>query len=99
VAEDILYLVEKETLMYRLLHNLQRRKIPEVYVHFVEQHLKGRRTRMKFDDFLPELIYIFNGIGQGNPLSMILYILFNADLLELAWAPVEDALGFVNDAL
>jgi hypothetical protein len=149
VAEDILYLVEKETLLPtnyyggrpgrmttdamhvlvnkvktawrqgkivsilfldveatfsnavtdRLLHNLQRRKIPEGYVHFVKQLLKGRRTQMKFDDFLSELIHIFNRIGQGNPLSMTLYILFNADLLELAWAPVEDALGFIDDAL
>ena len=30
---------------------------------------------------------------------MILYILYNADLLELAIAPEEEALGFVDDAL
>jgi Reverse transcriptase (RNA-dependent DNA polymerase) len=48
----------------RLLHNLRRRKIPSTYVHFVEQLLKGRRTRMKFDNFLSDLIHIINGIGQ-----------------------------------
>jgi hypothetical protein len=71
----------------RVLHNLQRRKIPSVYVCFIQQLLKGRRTRMKFDNFLSELIFIFNGIGQGDPLSMILYILYNADLLEIVYPP------------
>jgi ribonuclease HI len=83
----------------RLIHNLRRRGIPRVYVRFVEQLLKGRRTRMRFDDFLSELIHIFNGIGQGDPLSMILYILYNADLLEITYPPEEEALGFVDDAL
>jgi hypothetical protein len=59
----------------RLLHNLQGRKIPTVYVCFIEQLLKGRRTDIKFDNFLLDLIHIINGIGQGDPLSMILYYL------------------------
>ena len=54
---------------------------------------------MKFDDYLSEFIHLSNGIGQGDPLSMILYILYNADLLEIALAPEEEALGFVDDAL
>jgi ribonuclease HI len=83
----------------RLIHNLRRRKIPSVYIRFVEQLLKGRRTRMKFDDFVSEIIHILNGIGQGDPLSMILYIIYNADLLEIARSPKEEALGFVDDAL
>ena len=83
----------------RLLHNLRRRRVPKVYVCFVEQILKDRRTRMKFDDYLSEFIHLLNGIGQGDPLSMILYILYNADLLEIALAPEEEALGFVDDAL
>jgi Reverse transcriptase (RNA-dependent DNA polymerase) len=83
----------------RLIHNLQRKRIPTVYIHFIEQLLKGRRTKMRFDDFLSKLIYIFNGIGQGDLLSMILYILYNADLLEIIYPLEEEALGFVNDAL
>jgi Reverse transcriptase (RNA-dependent DNA polymerase) len=83
----------------RLIHNLRRRRIPSVYIRFIEQLLKGRRTRMRVNDFLSELIYIFNGIGQGDPLSMILYILYNADLLEIVHPPEEEVLGFVDDAL
>ena len=82
----------------RLIHNLRKCRIPDIYVLFIQQLLTGRRTRLKFDDFISESMHILNGIGQGDPLSMILYILYNADLLEI---PVneekESAVGFVDD--
>ena len=64
----------------RLIHNLRKRRIPTAYVKFVEWLLDGRKTRMKFDDFILELIEIVNGIGQGDPILMLLYIIYNADL-------------------
>ena len=82
----------------RLIHNLKRRRIPSTYVKFIEQLLTGRRTRLKFDDFVSESFSILNGIGQGDPLSMILYILYNADLLEIIGdKEFGDSLGFVDD--
>ena len=67
----------------RLIHNLRKRRIPEIYITFITALLTNRRTRLKFDDFTSGLIEIINGIGQGDPLSMILYIIYNADLLEI----------------
>jgi hypothetical protein len=82
----------------RLIHNLKRRRFPSVYIHFIEQLLTGRRTKLKFDDFISESMNILNGIGQGDPLSMILYIIYNADLLEIIGdEDDEDALGYVDD--
>jgi hypothetical protein len=82
----------------RLLHNLKKCHIPTAYVNFVKQLLTGRRTKLKFDDYLSESMDILNGIGQGNPLSMILYILYNADLLDIPTnEESEDSLGFVDD--
>ena len=53
---------------------------------------------MKFNDFVSESIEILNGIGQGDSLSMILYILYNADLLEIIGdEEMEDSMGFVDD--
>jgi hypothetical protein len=47
---------------------------------------------------ISELLTIANRIGQGDLLSMLLYILYNADLLELPDNPTEeDALGYVDD--
>ena len=82
----------------RLVHNLRKRRLPEVYVKFVQQLLVGRRMRLKFDDYISAPIEILNGIGQEHPLSMILYIIYNADLLEITGDPVhETSLGFVDD--
>ena len=82
----------------RLIHNLGRRKIPAIYMTFIKQLLTRRRIRLKFDDFISESINILNGIGQGDPLSMILYILYNADLLEITGDEEhEDSLGYVDD--
>jgi hypothetical protein len=82
----------------RLVRNLRNRRIPETYIRFIEQLLTGRRTKLKFDDFVSEFIEIANGIGQGDPLSMILYIIYNSDLLEIIENEEKgDAVGFVDD--
>jgi ribonuclease HI/endonuclease/exonuclease/phosphatase family metal-dependent hydrolase len=82
----------------RLIHNLRKRRIPTSMVRFVECLLTNRRTKIKFDDHVSDVIEITNGIGQGDPLSMLLYILYNADLLEI---PDDDqnehAIGYVDD--
>ena len=57
-------------------------QIPEEYVHFIGQLLSDRRTKLKFDGFTSDWVGINNGIVQGDPLSMILYLFYNADLLE-----------------
>jgi hypothetical protein len=88
----------RNAVMDRLLHNLKKRRIPEVYVKFIKQLLTNRRTKIKFDDFLSEAIQIINRIGQGDPLSMLLYIIYNTDLLKIIDdEQYEDALGYVDD--
>ena len=67
-------------------------------VEFVAQLLTNRRTRLRFDNYISEYREITNGIGQGDPLSMLLYILYNADLLEIPDDnSQEDTLGYVDD--
>ncbi|KIJ04285.1 hypothetical protein PAXINDRAFT_22768, partial [Paxillus involutus ATCC 200175] len=62
--------------------------------------LRGRRTKLSFDSYLSDWIPITNGIGQGDPLSMILYIIYNSDLVEIAKTIKgrERTLAFVDDA-
>src|SRR6202522_1076796 len=82
----------------RLTHNLKRRRVPVAIVKYVRQLLSGRKTRLKFDDYVSEVTNITNGIGQGDPISMLLYIIYNADLLELPDNPnAEDAIGYADD--
>ena len=65
----------------RLLHNMCMRRLLEPYVHLIEQMLTNQHTRLHFDGFTSDLVAIDNGIVQGNPLSMLLYLFYNADLI------------------
>lgn len=83
----------------RLLHNMRCRRLPESLVGFTERLLTGRRTQLKFDGHLSDWIPIRNGIGQGDPLSMILYIIYDSDLVDIAIGrgKKERTLAFVDD--
>jgi hypothetical protein len=83
--------------MKQLLHNMRRRRIPEGYVIFVENMLTGRRTKLKFDNYTSEWFPIDNGIGQGDLLSMITYLFYNADLLNIAKGKNEKSLGYIDN--
>jgi hypothetical protein len=45
--------------------------------------IRNRTTRLKFDDYTSNPFLIPTGIGQGDPLSMLLYLFYNADLLDI----------------
>ena len=81
----------------QLLHNMRKQCIPEHLVTFTEQLLQGRRTRLSFNGHLSNWIPITNGIGQGDPLLMVLYIIYNSDLVEIAKGKSELTLAFVDD--
>ena len=83
----------------KLIDNMVRRRVPKKIVKFVENMLQGRTTKLKFDDHVSGQIEIDNGIGQGDPLSMILYQYYNADLLDIPAAPNEAAAAYVDDAI
>ncbi|THH16463.1 hypothetical protein EW146_g4189 [Bondarzewia mesenterica] len=82
----------------RLLHNMRKRRINETYVLFIARLLQNRRTTLRFDDYTSDFIDLINGIGQGDLLSIILYLFYNADLLDVPRGPKESATSFVIDA-
>jgi ribonuclease HI len=84
----------------QLIHNLKNRRVPKAIVNFIANMLRDRSTTLRFDDHTSQPIEINNGIGQGDPLSMILYQFYNADLVEI---PNENggetAIAYVDDAI
>jgi hypothetical protein len=82
----------------RLVHNLRKRQVPLHYINFVHNMLKERVTTLRFDGYTMERIPIDNGIGQGDPLSMVMYQYYNADLIDIPKHPDEDAVAYVDDA-
>jgi hypothetical protein len=83
----------------RLIHNLRKCRIPGKYVNFVEKMLTGRSTSLKYDGYMSAPLEIDNGIGQGDPLSMVLYQYYNTDLLDIPRDTSKGALAYVDDTI
>ena len=82
----------------RLLHNLRKRKVDEKIVRWIASFLGERHTELCIDGFRSEKCSLTTGEPQGSPLSPILYLFYNADLLEhCCQAQDTAATGFIDD--
>ena len=59
--------------------------------------LTGRRNWLRFDNYLSGWLDLDNGIVQGDPLLMLLYLFYNAYMLDIAQGQQEVCLGYVDD--
>ena len=72
-------------------------RVPKRYVGFISNLLTGFRNRLKFDEYISDWFHLDNGIVQGDPLSMTLYLFYNADRLDIARGQFEMCLGYMDD--
>jgi hypothetical protein len=82
-----------------LMHNLRKRGIPVKYIEFIRNMLKNWETMLRFDNYSSDLLTIDNGIGQGDPLSMVMYQFYNANLLDILKDANKNAMAYVDDTL
>lgn len=83
----------------RLIHNLRKRRIPLRITNWVKDFLQDRETEVRLGQFTLESSRIFAGIPQGSRISPILYLFYNADLLDVCEnvSLRTSATGFVDD--
>ncbi len=84
----------------RLLHNLRKRSIDTNIVNWIDSFLSNRTTVLKTSEHATPRTPIATGIPQGSPLSPILYLFYNSDLIEDCNARDDlntVATGFVDD--
>ena len=83
----------------RLIHNLRKRKIPKWITDWVDSFLNERSTTLAIHSRVIDIFEVRTGIPQGSPISPILYLFYNADLLEICERPGTNtnAIGFVDD--
>jgi hypothetical protein len=65
-----------------MAHDFRMAGIPEEHIEWMLRRLDGRRTILTFDDFQSQEFGIDNGIDQGDPISGISYMVYNAGLLR-----------------
>ncbi|KAJ5794256.1 hypothetical protein N7457_000855 [Penicillium paradoxum] len=65
----------------RLLHNLRKRRVPPVIIKWVESFLSDRYTTLEMPEYTRPREGIDTGIPQGSPLSPILFLFYNADMM------------------
>lgn len=81
----------------QLLHNLQKRRIDSRTVGWIASFLQHRTTTICMGTLQSEPYRIDTGIPQGSPLSLILYLFYNTDLLEAATTHWIQTCGWIDD--
>jgi hypothetical protein len=84
----------------RLLHNMRERKIPEWIVKWVGSFISNRTTTLCLPGYNTNAFPTHAGITQGSPLSPILFLFYNANLVDICNPPIFPAsgIGFVDNA-
>lgn len=81
----------------RLIHNLRRRRISMIYTKWILSFLEYRFTTLVVGAFTRPREAVDTGIPQGSPLSPILYLFYNADLVEELDQGPTKCFGYIDD--
>jgi hypothetical protein len=82
----------------RLLHILKRTGIPPWIVNWTESFLTDRETTLSFPGGVSESKAVMNGIPQGSPISPILFLFYNEELVRRCNDNGKSSgIGFVDD--
>lgn len=77
---------------------MQKHGVPKQYVDWYRLHLSGRKTVLCFNDYTSPLFNINSGIDQGCPLSIVGFLFYNADMLDIPNRKNgEIGLGIIDD--
>lgn len=86
--------VSKEVLLRRLSEN----RLPEILVRWISSFCTERRAQIVVNKYLSEVMPIDHaGLPQGSPLSPILFLFMNANLVKVRITDKKGAIAFVDD--
>jgi hypothetical protein len=82
----------------RLVHIMWKKGVPKQYTDWITRRFKGRKTRLRFDDYESEEITIDNRLDQGDPFSTIGMVFYIDELLTDVpdRTDKEEAIGFAD---
>lgn len=81
-----------------LSHKLKQRRIPYQIVRWINQHGSQRKASIAVNGVESEVMDIEHaGIPQGSPLSAILFLFYNADLVASRRSDSKGSIAFADD--
>ena len=81
-----------------LLRRLRERRIPEVLIRWVDSFCSSQRASIVVNRYQSEEMAIVHaGLPQGSPLSPILFLFLNANLVDVPITRRKGAIAFVDD--
>lgn len=81
-----------------LADRLRERRVPGDMVAWIESFCNGRKASVVVGDYESPISEIKHaGIPQGSPLSPILYVFYNANLVQGRIGKSEGSIGFIDD--
>jgi hypothetical protein len=81
-----------------LLRRLRERRIPEVLIRWVDSFCSSRRASIVVNKYQSEEMAIEHaGLPQGSPLSPILFLFLNANLVDVSITRRKGTIAFVDD--
>lgn len=86
----------------RLLHLLTGKGFPTYLLHGINGFLSERTTILRLQDYTSPPFDLDNGLPQGSPLSVILYILYNSSLVipaKIEPRANEISIAFIDDVV
>ena len=81
----------------RLVHNLRKRRVSHNIACWVKSFLESRSTTIKLQEYTAPSMPIQTGVPQGSCISPILYLFYNADLIEACKTEDTEAVGYIDD--
>lgn len=84
----------------RLTNTLKLKECPAYITQQIDSFLCEQMTNLRLQDYLSEDFEIDDGLPQGSPLSVILYIIYNSSLLidvQISLQEDKMSLAFIND--
>ena len=81
-----------------LLHRLRERRIPETLVRWIDDFCQKRKAMVALNGHNSEVWELgAAGLPQGSPLSPILFLFFNANLVQNVINSHQGSIAFVDD--
>ena len=85
----------------RMVNCLINKGCPLYICRIIHAFLDNQSTKIRMEYYISRPFIIHQGLPQGSPLSVILYILYNSSLLEVDLRLDSDqiSLGYVDDVV